>query len=313
MGGYNYYFLQTVLCFIYYFHMPLFVFISGNFSKNVEKRRNRAFEDLLIPYFISQFLWLIYQGIFNHSFDVIKNVFYPQFSLWYLLALFIWRLLLPDLLKIRGILPVSTLLYVFGMFCTGINNDFAMQRAIGFLIFFLLGYFASEDNIARIKKIPVWLSICCIGMSFIGTFIMLRTGIISFDVLFSVLTHNKYITTFENWGIGIITYVIAFFIACILSCLILGLINDHESKLCIIGENTLPLYIAHGFIVHIFNSLYSHMQPQSEMVTGIILFFMAVLTIKCFSSNVYRKLFTKVFTGIKNICIHCHGVTAREK
>lgn len=168
--------------------MPLFVFVSGYFSKNVEKRRNRAFEDLLIPYFISQFLWLIYQGIFNHSFDVIKNVFYPQFSLWYLLALFIWRLLLPDLKKIKGILPVSALLYVFGMFCTGINNNFAMQRTIGFLIFFLLGYFASRDNVERIKKIPVWISICCIGMAFIGTFILFRTGIISFNALFSVLT-----------------------------------------------------------------------------------------------------------------------------
>lgn len=297
-GGYNYYFLQTVLCFIYYFHMPLFVFISGYFSKNVEKRRNRAFEDLLIPYFITQFLWLIYQGIFNHSFDVIKNVFYPQFSLWYLLALFIWRLLLPDLLKIRGILPVSALLYVFGMFCTGINNNFAMQRAIGFLIFFLLGYFASEDNIARIKKIPLCISICCIGMVFIGTYIVFRTGIISFNTLFSVLTHSKYITSFHNWGAGIVTYVIAFFIACILSCSILRLVNNRKGKLCIIGENTLPLYIAHGFIVHIFNSLYSHLQMQNEMITGLILLMMAVLTIVCFSSNVFRKLFNKVFTGI---------------
>lgn len=284
--------------------MPLFVFVSGYFLKNVEKRRNRAFEDLLIPYFISQFLWLIYQGIFNHSFDVIKNVFYPQFSLWYLLALFIWRLLLPDLKKIKGILPASALLYVFGMFCTGINNNFAMQRTMGFLIFFLLGYFASGDNVERIKKIPVWISICCIGMAFIGTFILFRTGIISFNALFSVLTHSKYITSFENWGIGIVTYIMAFFIACILSCSILRLINSRKSKLCIIGENTLPLYITHGFIVHIFNSLYNHMQSQNEMVTGLILSFMAVLTIICFSSNVYRKLVAKVFTGIKNICLY---------
>lgn len=282
--------------------MPLFVFVSGYFSKNVEKRRKRAFEDLLIPYFISQFLWLIYQGIFNHSFDVIKNIFYPQFSLWYLLALFIWRLLLPDLIKIKGILPVSALLYVLGMFCVGINNNFAMQRAIGFLIFFLLGYFASEDDIERIKKIPVWISICCIGMVFVGTYIVFRAGIISFNALFSVLTHSKYITSFDNWGAGIVTYVIAFFVACILSCSILRLVNNCKGKLCIIGENTLPLYITHGFIVHIFNSLYSHLHMQNEMITGLILLSMAVLTIVCFSRDVFRKLFNKVFTGIKNIC-----------
>lgn len=267
-GSHNYYFLQTILCFIYYFHMPLFVFVSGYFSKNYEKRRSRAFEDLLIPYFIAQFLWLLYQGIFNHSFDVIKNIFYPQFSLWYLLALFIWRILLPDLIKIRGILPVSVLLYVFGMFCTGINNNFAMQRAIGFLIFFLLGYFASENNINKIKKIPAWIVSCCVVLAFIGTFVILRKEIISFSTLFSVLTHGMYITSFENWGVGIIAYIIAFLSACILSIAILRLMHNRKGKLYIIGENTLPLYISHGFIVHIFNSWYSHIQLQNEIQRG---------------------------------------------
>ena len=128
-GGYNY-FLQTVLCFFIIFICRSLCLYLVIYQRNIEKRREQAFADLLIPYFISQFLCLIYQVIFNRSLDVIKNIFYPQFSLWYLLALFIWRILLPDLIKIKEILPVSALLYALGMFCIGINNNFAMQRAI---------------------------------------------------------------------------------------------------------------------------------------------------------------------------------------
>ena len=46
----------ALVLFIYSFHMPLFVFVSGHLSKNAEKRRSLALAQLLIPYFIFQFL-----------------------------------------------------------------------------------------------------------------------------------------------------------------------------------------------------------------------------------------------------------------
>ena len=43
--------VQTLCFFIYSFHMPLFVFVSGFFSKDVGKARETAFTRLLLPYF----------------------------------------------------------------------------------------------------------------------------------------------------------------------------------------------------------------------------------------------------------------------
>ena len=45
---------QGIVLFIYLFHMPLFLFVSGYLSKNEEKRRRKAFEDLFIPYVLFQ-------------------------------------------------------------------------------------------------------------------------------------------------------------------------------------------------------------------------------------------------------------------
>ena len=58
-----------VVLFIYIFHMPLFMFVSGYLSKNLERRREKAFSELLIPYIVFQIFvggyilyWLIHQN-----------------------------------------------------------------------------------------------------------------------------------------------------------------------------------------------------------------------------------------------------------
>jgi len=46
---------QGIVLFVYLFHMPLFLFVSGYLSKNSEKRRKKALEDLFLPYVLFQF------------------------------------------------------------------------------------------------------------------------------------------------------------------------------------------------------------------------------------------------------------------
>lgn len=301
-GSETHYILQGILCFIYYFHMPLFVFISGYFSKNVKKRRNKAFEDLLIPYFLAQILWMIYQAIFKHSFGVVKNIFYPQFAMWYLLALFIWRILLPDLIRIKGILPISAFLFIAGMFCTGINNNFALQRTVGFLLFFMLGYYSSKKEITKICKIPFILCWGCIIMSLFGSVLIFWKKLLSFETLFYTLTHSKYITSYVSVWRGVVIYAIVLMIAIVLSCCVLRLIMNKYCWFTKIGEDTLPLYITHGFTVHAFLSVYSKIKITYSFIHGLILVFVALIIITVFSCNKYRNLFNKVLHAIKNIC-----------
>lgn len=52
---------RLLYVFIYEFHMPVFVFISGYLSKNVEKGRRNAVRNFLTPFFTIQ-----YNMEFNH-------------------------------------------------------------------------------------------------------------------------------------------------------------------------------------------------------------------------------------------------------
>ena len=75
------------------FHMPAFIFISGYFSKRIPSLK-KMLCGLVIPYFVYEILYyLLYTFILDK-----ETGFYftrPKFSLWYLMALFAWRLLSP--------------------------------------------------------------------------------------------------------------------------------------------------------------------------------------------------------------------------
>ncbi len=145
--------MQGAVLSIYSFHMPAFVCISGFLSKNVEKRRSRAFEDLLIPFVFFQIVFVVLSLICKSGQNAITNIFYPEFALWYLLALFIWRMILPDIIRLKCILIIAVIANILTGYFTGMTNAFAAQRMVGFLIYFLLGYYLNEQTIFKLCKI----------------------------------------------------------------------------------------------------------------------------------------------------------------
>ena len=72
---------QGIVLFIYLFHMPLFLFVSGYLSKNTEKRRQKAFEDLFIPYVVFQIFVGICILVLTKSGGYYKTYLFPRWEL----------------------------------------------------------------------------------------------------------------------------------------------------------------------------------------------------------------------------------------
>lgn len=145
----NYAFIgQGIVLFIYLFHMPLFLLVSGYLSKNTEKRRKKAFQDLFIPYLLFQIFVGICMLILVKSGGALKNLFIPQMGAWYLLTLFSYRLVLPEVNRVRGILILGFLITIVVGLCT-FNGDFAIKKTLGFFVYFMLGYKA--DNLPMME------------------------------------------------------------------------------------------------------------------------------------------------------------------
>ena len=136
---------------IYMFHMPLFVFLSGYFSKKKDKSLFIAgMWKIVEPLLLIQVIIIMSQLIIKGSVSW-TTVLTPWFALWYLLSLFYWRLLLqviPNkiLEKTKLILFCSLFVSIISGFLP-FDRLLSIQRTLSFMPFFFLGYCLKDRNI----------------------------------------------------------------------------------------------------------------------------------------------------------------------
>ncbi len=148
---------------IYSFHMPVFVFLSGyltSFPFKPEKHRHWIHK-MLVIYAIAQVLHVLLGLLLGRSFDwgwLIK----PEFSLWYLLCLVLWRLVVWFLYKGDRMVPfflVSILLALCAGFVP-LDHEFTFQRIFTFFPFFVAGFaFRKKELLPRLETLPLGLAV----------------------------------------------------------------------------------------------------------------------------------------------------------
>ena len=164
---------KSIILWIYSFHMPGFVFVSGLFSKRTihEKRFDKIFS-YLIMFFVAKyilfFLRLIRGGEPSLSYSKINDVS------WYAFAIFVFYLLTIFLKQYHRVY-VMTAAVVFACL-TGYVQDvgtfLSLSRIAAFYPFFLLGFYLNPADL--IKVTDRWY--CKI----LAVFIILQTAVISF-------------------------------------------------------------------------------------------------------------------------------------
>ncbi len=140
---------RLLYVFIYEFHMPVFVFISGYLSKNVEKGRRNAVRNFLTPFLLFNIIWnlitlvgpLFLRGEFTElPSEQAFSFFTPGWALWYIFAMFLWKILLPDLLKFKNIFILSIIAGIFVKLSGEFGSYMALSRTITFAPFFFLSW-----------------------------------------------------------------------------------------------------------------------------------------------------------------------------
>ncbi|MCQ2563557.1 MAG: acyltransferase family protein [Mogibacterium sp.] len=223
---------------IYAFHMPLFFYISGYFSKNVDKVSRKAFETLIIPAIPFELLYYLMHVVTKA--DNTQPLLTPVFAYWFCFALFFCRMLLPYLTRIRWIVPVTFALALAAGFNADINEYMTLSRFLCMLPFFMLGYYTTRDRMESIRKMNAALPVI-LGIAFAAAvFALLRfTG---YDLGFTLRAPY-------SGKEGILFRGFQFLIAVPLSLLVMKLTPQGKSYLSVMGQKTLQIYFLHFYIV----------------------------------------------------------------
>jgi len=167
---------------IYFFHMPLFVFISGILHKQFNKNSLFIYlKKIFLSYLFFGFIFLIIDIIRNKNFEFQKiidilfvfpaDLFKVNFAgiLWFLIALFIIKLFVY-LFKINFLVLLFTFfLYFIVIFISNLYNisnlPFSISQALILILFYYLGFYYKIFQVYIKNYYIVFLSIIFIIFS----------------------------------------------------------------------------------------------------------------------------------------------------
>ncbi len=149
---------------LYTFHMPAFIVISGYFSRSFDlspERVKRLITGVAVPYLVFEVAYTLHRRLSEDP-QADFSLLDPTYLLWFLCALFVWRLTTPLWRTIRWPLPVSLVIAALASVAPTVGNDLNMQRVLQFLPCFVLGLLLRPEHFrlvrrrsARILSVPV--------------------------------------------------------------------------------------------------------------------------------------------------------------
>jgi len=288
--------LRMIYYFLFFFHMPAMIFISGYFSKNVEKNRNNAFIKLLVPYLILNVVDYIYKIFILHDNYFGFRFFQPSWGLWYLLALFIWKFFLKDIIRIRFVLPLSFLFALLSGYSKEFSEYMALGRVVNFLPFFLLGYFCTKEYIEKIRRIPKLVSVVIIMATAALSIYIVNIKLFGMEVFYLRKPYPQD-QEFKRMLFRLLVYIVAI----AMTIAVINLTSSKKGFLSAIGTTTVTIYVLHLFAIPALEKLeILKGHPYYYIIYSVII--TAILTF-VFSRPLIKKIYDYIIDSLSGIII----------
>lgn len=287
--------LQIAFNFIYLFHMPAFVFVSGYFAKSYVKKSEK---ELRLLGFLTLFV------VFTISIWIVDLVFTGKFSpgsllstnsaSWYMLAMFFWYLMIPFVSRLKPwiSLPAFILLALLVGAYEECGNFLVLSRTIVFFPFFLAGYWTEIDRDIRVTP---WARIACIVvliLSVVMVYYLLGLDKNYIDIIFGQKSYSVIGLSMKS---GLFARTIWYAVASLLILVLMCLIPQKINCFTYIGERTIGIYILHRILrdVFVYLGLYDYL--GKDWVLFLLLIPIAFLTVFITSGKNISALLNKSF------------------
>ena len=235
---------------IYAFHMPAFALVSGYLARNftgTARDYMKLAAGLLIPYFVFQLLHAIVRWVTGDGFSV--SFFKPDFAMWFLLALFTWRLLVPLIKVVRASAVVAVAASLLAPLASGVGHDWALNRTLSFLPFFALGVLITRERMTLLlewsRRTPVRITAALVVLASLAAAVLLRDivprGASQMDASYAAM----------DQGVvdGMLFRLAQLVVALILTAALVALTPQKETFFTGLGQRTLYVYLLHGLVL----------------------------------------------------------------
>lgn len=260
---------------IFSFHMPAFVFISGYFSKK-KQTLYRMVQQLLVPYLIFEVLYYVLYTVVLKK-DTQLALLYPKFSLWYLLAMFMWKCFTPLVKKIPGHILIAFVAGLLVGTSSLDDNYLTLPRMFTFYPFFLLGTELDRGSIDVFRK--RFSREQAFGIFFVLNAALAWVALKS-DLSVKIF-YGRYdyeylnLTNAQGIALRMVCYLVSLLMIYIVAILIPGAKNEFS----VLGQKTMSVYLFHGLVFAVFRQGEEFYQSMGLVMETVILLLASGLTI----------------------------------
>ncbi|MDF5751189.1 acyltransferase family protein [Spongiactinospora sp. TRM90649] len=233
---------RAAYLFIYSFHMPLFVLISGYLSRNFwnsNAKTNKLVDTFLIPYVIVEVGYAALRYALGSKWSL--TIIDPAWLNWYLLALLLWRLSTPVWRRMKQPLLVALAIYLLSGF-SEISGDFSFDRFFGLLPFFVIGLMLKPEHFDMLNRL--WIKL--VAAATLAAAAVVAIVIAPHVKLAPIYFKSSYHDLKLSWwmGLGLRTALLAAALA--MSFAVLALVPRRQTWYTDLGTRTLYAYLLHG-------------------------------------------------------------------
>lgn len=250
--------MQFLYFFIYIFHMPLFIFLSGYFIKSTIDGNRFRVEKVLSFFILYILLKVAFYTLFKYVFSdpgVQFNTFEESGVAWYLLAMSIWICMTYILQQIKPaiLIPITFIAGILIGYDSFARDYLIISRVIIFSPFFLLGYYINNEQLTSflsIKKLQI-VSLFIIIISIVLVYF-------NIDFLYQyrgLLTARNPYEKFDPVELGWLYRLLTYTLTILISLAILIITPSSKNIFTVIGERTLQIFILHMPLIYIFHHL----------------------------------------------------------
>lgn len=244
----DYHIYRVVITFIYSFHMPVFIFLSGLFYK-VKDSARKAFQFFSIGLLLKITLYITYKIL---DLPAGMNLFFENGVPWYMYAIATYYLVLYLFKSVnqKALLVMGIIFSLCVGYIESVGDFLVLSRCIVFFPFFLLGAMTNREKLLEITSNKLLKAGCAALLAGWFVFIYFKLDLIKLIMpMFTGRNHYlKLDTALQPYGAAVraICYIISFVIGFAIICIIPNVKIPAITKF---GSRTLQVYFWHSTVI----------------------------------------------------------------
>lgn len=287
---------RGVYVWIYAFHMPFFILISGYTARRYmgdARQVRRIVSTLVVPYLVIEISMQMITRYYTGEPEPYKFLS-PQWLGWFMAALFVWRLTTPIWRALRY--PITTSIAISLLVgLIEVPNVLALPKILGFLPFYVIGLHMSRERFERLAdpRIRVASALLLVG-SFVVCYLYSAGWTLDW-----LLWKQRYdedplgASALE----GVTQRAELLVVGLVLTFAALSLVPRRRSWTTRLGGRTFYCYLLHGYVIlllryqfGVFDSLERYGAP-AVVLTMVVATVVANLLMTQLVSTVFRPVF----------------------